>query len=125
MYQNIRKLKEQPETAAAGNIWTSEEETKLIEALKDNKNIKDIAKEHKRTSGGIKSRIKELAVRMIETDGSSIDEVCDIFKMTPYEIQAAQTQKRRIATKAETELDVLKDIRKLLIRIEEKINIKA
>ena len=123
MYQHIRKLKEHPETAAVGNIWTSEEETKLIEALKDNKDVNDIAKDHKRTSGGIKSHIKEMAIRMIETDGISIDEVCEILHMTPYEIQAAQNQKRRIATKAETELDVLKDIRKLLVQIEAKLNI--
>jgi hypothetical protein len=77
--EHIKKLKEQPETAAAGNRWTPEEETQLIDALGNNKDVEDIAKDHKRTPGGIRSRMREIAVRMIETDGKSIEEVSDIL----------------------------------------------
>jgi DNA-directed RNA polymerase specialized sigma24 family protein len=122
--EHIKQLKEQPETAAVGNRWTPEEEAQLIDALGNNKDVEEIAKDHRRTLGGIKSRMREIAVRMVEADGKSIDEVCEILHMTSDEIEDAQ--KRRAAnnkttapkTKPETELDVLKDIRKLLVRIE-------
>lgn len=119
-------MKEQPETAAVGNRWTPEEEAQLVDSLGNGKDIEDIAKEHKRTLGGIKSRMRHIAVRMIESDGKSIEQVCVMFNMTPEDIEDAQ--KRRAAnnkttpmSKPETELEVLNDIRKILIRIESKL----
>lgn len=80
--ENIKQLKEQPETAAVGNRWTPEEETRLIDSLGQGKNIDEIAKDHKRTTGGIKSHMKEIAVRMIENDGKSVEEVCMTLRLT-------------------------------------------
>jgi len=127
--EHIKQMKSQPETAAVGSKWTPEEEVLLIDSLGNDKNIDDIAKEHKRTPGGIRSRMRIIAVRMIENDGKSIEEVCNKLRMTSEEIEDAQ--KRRTASKhnteakskpkPETELDVLNDIRKRLIRIEAKL----
>ena len=61
--------------------------------------------------------MREIAVRMIETDGKSIDEVCVVLNMTPKDIENAQkwhiTANNKTTSQPETDLDVLKDIRKL------------
>lgn len=122
------KINQNPETAAVGKTWTVEEETQLINLLSLDKDIEDIAKEHKRMPGGIKARMKLIAVRMIDS-GKSVDEVCSKLRMTQEDIEEAQQQfknKKPKSTltsnvKSETVLDVLKDIRKLLIQIERKL----
>lgn len=123
--EHIKQLKEQPETAAVGNRWTPEEETRLIDSLGQGKDIDEIAKDHKRTTGGIKCRMKEIAVRMIENDGKSVEEVCMTLRLTLEDIEDAQKKRNKQTTvpkpKLETELDVLKDIRSLLVRIEAKL----
>lgn len=123
---HMKEQRENPETAAAGTKWTPEEELQLTNSIMADKSIDDIAKEHKRTAGGIKSRLREIAVRMIENEGKSIEEVSVQLRLTYEEIEDAQ--KRRAINKTtapkskhETELDVLKDIRKLLIQIEAKL----
>ncbi len=128
MYNLLKELRENPETAAAGKRWTPEEELLLLESITNDKDIEAIAKEHKRTAGGITSRLRDIAIRMIETDGKSIQEVCDTLRLTHEEIQDAQ--KRRAAAKnkkttpppkPETELQLLKDIHEILVRIEAKL----
>lgn len=128
-YHIIKQLKEQPETVAAGSKWPPEEEEQLIHSLANGKDIDEIAKEHKRTVGGIRSRMRNIAVSMIENDGKSIEEVCVVLHMTTQDVEDAQkrrnvacnkssTSKSKVEPRVETELDVLKDIRKLLIQIE-------
>ena len=123
--ERIMKLSEQPETAAAGKSWTLEEENQLIDSLSTGKEISDIANEHKRTMGGIKSRIRVIAFRMVETDGLTMEEVSAKLRLTPEEIKdALQRRRSRIAqpkTKPDTDIDILKDIRDILIRIEAKL----
>lgn len=121
----LKHLKEQPETACVGTKWTSQEENRLIESLKMKRNIEDIAKEHKRTSGGIRSRMRHIAIKMINNDGKSLEEVCAILNMTSEEITDAQKRRANGSTpkpKIETELDVLIDIRKLLMEIKSKLH---
>ena len=127
--ENIQKLKDQPETSAVGSKWTEDEEKLLIKSISEDKLIDDIAKEHKRTSGGIRSRLRVIAVRMIETEGKTIEEVSTILRMTPEEIEDAKTKRENMhkiktktsTNKSETELDVLKDIREILLRMEAKL----
>jgi hypothetical protein len=120
-------LTDQPETSRVGTKWSIEEEEQLIKYINENKSIDDIAKEHKRTSGGIRSHIKEIAIRMIRIDGKSIEEVCESLHLTLEEITEYQEKKDAKKTtqqkKVETELDILKDIREILIRLETKISI--
>ena len=45
------------ETSRAGSKWSPEEDEKLVKKFTDKKTFEEIALEHKRTIGGIKSRI--------------------------------------------------------------------
>ena len=45
------------ETSRAGSKWSPEEDEKLVKEFTDKKTFEEIALEHKRTIGGIKSRI--------------------------------------------------------------------
>ena len=71
MRSHIKKLKETSETSLAGTIWTPNEEEKLIDSLKNKKELSEIAKEHKRTIGGIKIRAQSIALRMIQAEGKT------------------------------------------------------
>ncbi len=129
MQEHIKRLQEMPETSNVGMKWTPQEEQQLIESLRHGKDVNDIAKEHKRTQGGIKSHIKKIAVDMIENEGKSINDVCTLLHLTQKEIEISQNMRARKRcsapttphSKNETTLDVLKDIRSLLLRIEDKL----
>ena len=58
MYINyITTLRSNEETSRSYNKWTHEEELKLANEISQKKTLKEIALEHKRTLGAIKSRI--------------------------------------------------------------------
>jgi hypothetical protein len=122
----MKELKAMPETSYAFNPWTCEEDAKLIESIKT-KEIDDIAKEHKRTRGGITSHLRVIAVRMINTDGKTIEEVSEILRMKPEDIKKtlqrskAAKEKRQMLIPNETSIDILKEIRDILVRIESKM----
>lgn len=120
--------------ARRGEKWTDDEETILIKSISEDKLIDDIAMEHKRTPCGIRSRLRLLAFHMIEKEGKSIEEVSTILPMTHEEIKDTYTRykysqkrntqsekKKIIENRHETELDVLKNIREILLRIEVKL----
>jgi len=50
-------LRKNEETSRAGSKWSPEEDEKLVKEFNDKKTFEEIALEHKRNIGGIKSRI--------------------------------------------------------------------
>jgi len=87
MYGHLKKLREKEETSRVGTAWTTEEEEKLINSIKENKQLADIAVEHKRTATGIRCRVMSIAVRMLKTEGKSIDYVSTLLHLTPEDIE--------------------------------------
>jgi len=102
-------------TVQHGARWTTDEERQLLLELKDGHKINEIAEHHGRTVGGIVSRQKVIALKMLE-EGRPLAQVCKLTRLTEDVIQQAQQP----AQKKETELDVLKDMRAILLRIEKK-----
>lgn len=116
----FKKIREEKETSCVGKKWTSQEETELLNSVtKNKKSFEDIAKEHKRTVNGIKCRLKKIAFDMIEKDGKTIEETANLLNLSVEEI--IETRKNQKSMK-ETEMDVLKDIRNILIRLENKFS---
>ena len=95
-----------------GDPWTSEEEKKLLQSISDGKSIATISKEHDRTPGSIRGRMRRIAVQMIG-NGKTIEEVCNVLPITPEMIQRAMTQRQVVDNES---------IREMLIRIEEKLD---
>ena len=60
-----------------GKPWSQEEEKQLLSLLQE-KTIMEISKIHQRTTGGIKSRIKKIAICMVNSNY----EVSDILHQT-------------------------------------------
>ena len=50
-------MRRNEETSRAGSKWLPDEDEKLVKEFTDKKTIEEIALEHKRTIGGIRSRI--------------------------------------------------------------------
>jgi pyoverdine/dityrosine biosynthesis protein Dit1 len=118
----MKQMREQPETEAVGTAWTLAEEQKLIKSLKDGMTMDEIAKDHKRTVNDIKTRIKLLAFNMIE-NGDAIGDICDMFRLDKDEL-VYNYHKAKVKTdkkSTETEMDILIDIRKILLSIQEKL----
>ena len=57
LYRNNELLRENPDTANAGNKWTIEDDVKLREYIQENKSYEEIAFKLKRTIGSISSRV--------------------------------------------------------------------
>ena len=57
MFKEFANLQQNEETSRIGKKWLQEEDDELLKELNDKKTYEEIALNHKRTIGGIKSRI--------------------------------------------------------------------
>lgn len=64
-----------------GHRWNLEEENKLLNLIKEKKNIEYIADSHKRTTGAIKARLKYIAVKLFN-DNENIDKIKTITNLS-------------------------------------------
>lgn len=65
-----------------GKKWNEEEESILINLLKNNKTLEECSQLHRRTFGAIKSRIEYIIYKMIIIENKSIDELEYLKKHT-------------------------------------------
>ena len=68
-----------------GKRWTEEEENRMLEEIKT-MDVEEVAKLHKRMSGGISARLCLVAARMLK-EGKSIEEVMLATKQTKDDIE--------------------------------------
>ncbi len=105
----------------AGTKWSNNEEKELLCEIQKGDDINQIAIIHKRTVGAIKSRLSHIAVRMIN-DGKSYEEVSEILKLPIESIQfIIEKNKNSNNTENNDLLNLLKDIKDILLRIETKL----
>lgn len=76
----------------AGQKWTDEEETLLLEKLSKNIDIELIAQSHNRTTGGINARRRVIAYKLY-SNNNTIEEI--ILKTKLDEDQIMETIKKR------------------------------
>jgi hypothetical protein len=87
MYQNIQKLRENPETSNAGKKWLEDEIDNLIHEIKKNISFDDIAKIHKRTPSSITGKLLSIAVSYITQKNMDINDVSKIVNLSVKSIQ--------------------------------------
>ena len=82
MFKGVKDLRKNEETSRAGNKWLPEEDDKLVQEISDKKSFEDIALEHKRTIGGIKSRvISQILYPKYKNDNIGLDELSSEYKI--------------------------------------------
>ena len=115
MYQNILKLKGNPETANVGKRWTDDEVTELLLQRKNDMPLEDIAKFHKRTYSSIKSKLLHYAVSLLDT--KSIEEASEIIKLSIPCIKEHMNKEnsKKSAVKKEPKLDDMNEKIKSII----------
>lgn len=86
-----------------GNVWQDDEVTQLITSVQNRKSISEIAKEHQRTQGGIRSKLSALA-----TDYYMNDVIIEAIK--------------RKENKPDPILAILKDIQERLETLEMRVD---
>lgn len=79
-----------PELIRIGKPWSKEEEQNLLNRISEGKSINDISVEFKRAQGGIKARLKKIAVKML-SDGKSIIEVSKLTGIKHNDLQQSAT----------------------------------
>lgn len=72
-----------------GKAWSLEEELRVLESVQRKKDIKTIALEHERTAGGIRGRLRKIAVEDYLTQTHSLDEITTKTGLTSDEIMDA------------------------------------
>jgi hypothetical protein len=70
-----------------GKLWDDTEIQKLLNSIRKNKPIHEIALEHERTVGGINSRRKKIAVDYWFNNKLSIEEIQKFTRLTDIQIQ--------------------------------------
>ena len=75
MYNKIKALKENPETANAGSRWSDDEVKLMLSEIKDGKTMKEIAIIHKRTIGSIIGKLLNIAEQLINSNALDLDEI--------------------------------------------------
>jgi len=86
MYQNIQKLRENPETANAGTKWTEDEINNLLYEIKKNISLDEIAKIHKRTPSSITGKLYSISIKLLEKN-MDINEVSKVVNLSVISIQ--------------------------------------
>ena len=86
MYQNIQKLRENPDTANVGKKWSEDEQNNLLYEIKKNMSFDEIAKIHKRTETSIKSKLMTIAISLLQKN-MNIEEVSKIVNLSSDSIQ--------------------------------------
>jgi hypothetical protein len=87
MYNNIKILREHPETARAGLKWEEEESQELMNRIKDGMSLEDIANIHKRTVSGVKNRIMTNALNILKEKKISLDEVSKLVNISVFDLE--------------------------------------
>jgi len=86
MYHNMQKLKENPDTANIGKKWTEDEILELLEEIKEEMTLEDIALKHKRTLGSIKGKLYSIADHYINIKKIDVNEVSKIVNIPVIKI---------------------------------------
>jgi repressor of nif and glnA expression len=137
--ENMKKLRENPDTSRAGLKWDEEEDNKVITKIKKGIDINEIAKELKRTVNSIKTRIVMQGIKEIEENKRTKNDVFKELKITDTDIKEYKEKKVQrdeqqkqysniILNKNITNPTIkdnyclLKEIAQILIRIEEKLD---
>lgn len=105
MYQNIQKLRENPETENAGKKWSEEEVNELLNNIKI-KSFDEVALIHKRTSGSIKSKLLSIALSLIDKK-MLIDEIAKIVKLSTESIIDYANKKTKVVVKEDKNMNEL------------------
>ena len=77
----LQKLKENPITENIGKRWSDNEINTLINEIKNNISLDDIALNHKRTIGSINSRLLNIGYLLLDKK-LEIIEICKITEMS-------------------------------------------
>ena len=84
--ENMKKLRENPDTSRAGLKWDDSEDENVLSKLKSGMTVDDIAKALKRTANSIKTRIIMNAVNQIDEENKNKDQVMKELKITRHHI---------------------------------------
>jgi hypothetical protein len=137
--ENMKKLRENPDTSRAGLKWDDSEDENVLSKLKSGMSVDDIAKNLKRTANSIKTRIIMNAVAQIEEDSKNKATIMKELKVSEADIteykekkqQRDDQQKNFINTMISKNIynptirdnyQLLKEILNRLTVIEEKLN---
>lgn len=93
--ENMKKLRENPDTSRAGLKWDDSEDENVLNKLKSGMTVDDIAKALKRTANSIKTRIIMNAVKQIDEENKNKDQVMKELKITEADIKEYKEKKQQ------------------------------
>jgi hypothetical protein len=93
--ENMKKLRENPDTSRAGLKWDDSEDENVLSKLKSGMTVDDIAKALKRTANSIKTRIIMNAVKQIDEESKNKDQVLKELKITEADIKEYTEKKHQ------------------------------
>ena len=93
--ENMKKLRENPDTSRAGLKWDDSEDENVLNKLKNGMTLDDIAKNLKRTPNSIKTRIIMNAVKLIDEEKKDQKQVLSEFKITEEDITEYKEKKKQ------------------------------
>jgi repressor of nif and glnA expression len=93
--ENMKKLRENPDTSRAGLKWDDSEDENVLSKLKSGMTVDDIAKALKRTANSIKTRIIMNAVKQIDDENKNKDQVMKELKITEADIKEYTEKKQQ------------------------------
>jgi len=110
-----------------GQTWSEEEDAKLLKSIHQKIPMKEIANEHQRTEGGIKSRLRFLATEYHFNDGLPVETIMKYTGLNRIQVEDAIKKRESLegAKKATTVSKKHKDdeLIELLREINDKLNI--
>jgi len=78
-----------------GSKWTDKEEMSLLDNIRNNIDIEEIAKKHGRTQGAISARLEVIAIRMYEENRYDTEYIEELTKLNEKTIEEAIYKKNK------------------------------
>ena len=101
-----------------GQRWKDEEVIKLLTSIENKKTIEDIAKEHDRTVGGIRSYINKLATDYHFNNKMSIEEIQKVTGLSKEEIDDAVKRREYKQSLKKNSSEIKKKTKPILSKLE-------
>lgn len=107
-----------------GQPWDTDEENKLLDLVKRNTDVREIALEFQRSVGGITSRLKVIAVQL-HNKGTPVEQITEKTGLSLEEISDAIERRDNVAKKPKNKSinnkDAIIEVLKQVQQIQEKL----
>jgi len=123
----LKDQRQNPETSRVGLKWEQDDIDKLLNMVKDDITIEEMANVLQRTPGSVKTRLVLFALKQMQTDDLTMEDSARMYNISPEDIsdyntkKAEREEKRNNKSPKKSKVITNNQIYELLLKIQTKM----